>query len=229
MTVMARYASVVRDGERVSPIDQEIRMTRITPDAETAWRPLVTKALAQLDLAPGLVGPRGCARIVETLAARADVWQDLVRHDPVNRFYLQLHYNPDFEVWLLGWEVGQDTTIHDHGGSDCAFQVTQGTLTEDCGTLREGGPLATRQRPTGTRRCFDADYVHNLGNAGPGVATSIHAYSPPLEAMNYYHQERDGRLVRVDRWAVNGPDPGVGEPRPRPAEASRDDRMLASV
>ncbi len=130
--------------------------------------------------------PAQLAVIARTLVAVDSLWRTTVRHDPTRRWYANLHRDDDVEVWLLGWEVGQEIRIHDHGGSSGAFIVADGTLVENHTTRGRRGPLRHRTHGAGEGAAFGPSYVHDLGNAGPGVATSINVYSPPLGSMTYY-------------------------------------------
>ena len=33
---------------------------------------------------------------------------------------------------------------------------------------------------------WPTDHVHDVVNPGPGVATSVHVYSPPMEKMTFF-------------------------------------------
>jgi predicted metal-dependent enzyme (double-stranded beta helix superfamily) len=124
-------------------------------------------------------------RIVERIANSPDIWLSSVRFDLSDRYCQRLRRDPDHEVWLICWDLGQDTLLHDHGGSAGAFAVAQGGLVEDYGSV--GRPeLRTRRHLAGSSVAFGVDYVHNLVNVGLRPTVSIHAYSPPLQAMNFY-------------------------------------------
>lgn len=123
--------------------------------------------------------------IVGDLAERRDVWSASVRFDLTERYFARLRRDDDVEVWLICWDLGQDTLLHDHGGSVGAFTVVSGSLTEDFGSVSQDA-LRTRRHATGASVGFGADYVHNLVNVGMEPAVSIHAYSPPLRTMNFY-------------------------------------------
>jgi hypothetical protein len=123
--------------------------------------------------------------VVDDLARRRDVWSALVRFDLAERYFARLRLDDDVEVWLICWDLGQDTLLHDHGGSVGAFTVVSGSLVEDFGTVRQD-VLRTRRHTAGDTVAFGADYVHNLVNVGLQPAVSIHAYSPPLRTMNFY-------------------------------------------
>jgi len=80
--------------------------------------------------------------IATRLAGQHEVWEPLVRYDPISRYYARLANEPDFEAWLLTWVPGQGTDWHDHGGSGGAFVVLQGALVE--GTAVHGLVRGTR-------------------------------------------------------------------------------------
>ena len=155
-----------------------------------------------------LSGPQ-LSRITAGLAARRDLWADLVVHDPDVRWYLPLHRSNSCDVWLLAWERGQDTDWHDHGGSSGSFAVADGTLTEQY-RAAAGRRLRQRTLQTGEAVAFGPGHVHDVAHQGAGGATSIHAYSPPLMAMTYYTATDFGLIAR-ETVAIDGPEGGRGQ------------------
>lgn len=150
--------------------------------------------------------PAETAALVGALAAEPTPWLAEVRHDPVARWHARLHWSPHVEIYLLGWTAEQDTRMHDHGGSVGAFAVAEGRLFEERG--RAGSASIERcEHGPGAVVGFGARHVHNLGNPGPGPATSIHAYSPPLPFMRFYEPDEHGRLHAAYQLAVDGPGP----------------------
>jgi predicted metal-dependent enzyme (double-stranded beta helix superfamily) len=123
--------------------------------------------------------------LVTEIAANPSEWADRVRFDLTERFYVRLRRTDDVEVWLICWDIGQDTLLHDHGGSAGAFTVARGSLFEDFGAVDRPG-LRTRRHGAGDVVGFGVGYLHNLVNVSTEPTVSIHAYSPPLRAMNFY-------------------------------------------
>jgi predicted metal-dependent enzyme (double-stranded beta helix superfamily) len=123
--------------------------------------------------------------LVTDFVARRDEWSAHVRFDLTERYFVRLHLDDDVEVWLICWDLGQDTLLHDHGGSVGAFAVASGRLVEDFGDVGQDG-LRTRRHSAGSAVAFGETYLHNLVNVGTEPAVSIHAYSPPLSSMNFY-------------------------------------------
>lgn len=119
------------------------------------------------------------------IAEDSRLWADRVRFDLTERHYERLHRTASVEVWLICWDIGQDTLLHDHGGSVGAFAVARGSLLEDHGSVGGAG-LRTRRHAEGASVGFGVDYLHNLVNVGTEPTVSIHAYSPPLRAMSFY-------------------------------------------
>ncbi|MCZ8385284.1 cysteine dioxygenase family protein [Achromobacter xylosoxidans] len=86
-----------------------------------------------------------------------------------------------FTVAYLIWRPGQFSPVHGHK-TWCTYQVLQGELVE---THYRWDPAAGAARPCGqvSRRPGDIvtatqglHQIHRLGNAGPGVAVSLHIY-----------------------------------------------------
>jgi quercetin dioxygenase-like cupin family protein len=131
---------------------------------------------------PG-IEPELLADILEGLASVSSLWAPHVEHDPVERSRVRLLATAQYEIWLLGWCPGQHVELHDHGDSAAAFQVLQGDLVE----LRlEAAGLARHPLRVGATRSVPPGSVHDVVNVSGAVATSLHAYSPPLATMNFY-------------------------------------------
>ncbi len=161
-------------------------------------------------LAPhsGRLAPAQLRSITTALAARRDLWADLVVHDPDVRWYLPLHRSNSCDVWLLAWEREQDTDWHDHGGSSGSFAVAEGSLLEHY-RAPSGRSVSRKHLATGQAVAFGPGHVHDVAHGGDGSATSIHAYSPPLSAMTYYISTDYGLLAR-ETVAIDGPEGARG-------------------
>jgi Cysteine dioxygenase type I len=151
--------------------------------------------------------PPGLRLIVEDVANSPDIWSPFIRFNLYERHCQRLRRDEDLEVWLICWDLGQDTLLHDHGGSVGAFAVVRGALLEDYGA-KHVPALRTRQHATGSVVGFGADYVHNLVNVGLVPTVSIHAYSPPLRVMNFYCWLPTG-LHHVRKIACDTPEPAL--------------------
>lgn len=131
--------------------------------------------------------------IATRLAGQHELWEPLVRYDPVSRYYARLAHEPDFEAWLLTWVPGQGTDWHDHGGSAGAFVVVRGELTERTATVSQTGPPRIVDEPRalseGSLRAFGTKHIHQVTNNGWEPAVSVHVYSPALVEMNSYAED----------------------------------------
>ncbi len=157
-----------------------VNPTPFDAPTEVAGRLLAAESAGRSD---GRLSPDQLTDIVADLACAPATWQSYAVHHPDRRGQVQLLATRQFEVWLLGWWPGQRVDLHDHGDSDAAFRVVLGELVDVrlVGDELIHHPLTmghTRRAPRGT--------VHDVVNTSVGVATSIHAYSPPLTAMNFY-------------------------------------------
>jgi Cysteine dioxygenase type I len=145
------------------------------------------------------LGREELRRLAVAIAEQRHTWADLVRRDASRRYYAQLHRDPHLDVWLLCWTVDQDTGLHDHDLSSGAVHVCEGELVEERLELRSGALTRTAlPRREGETFDFDASHVHCLRHSGgPGLAVSIHVYSPALWRMGYYEIGDDSVLRRV--------------------------------
>ena len=154
-------------------------------------------------------------RTVEDIAHSPTNWSSLVRFDLTERYFHRLHREPGYEVWLICWDLGQDTLLHDHGGSAGAFAVATGALLEDYGTVSQTR-LRTRRHTAGASVAFRPDYLHNLVNVGLEPTVSIHAYSPPLRALNFYCWLPTG-MHRLREIPCDSPEPDASALEPAAA------------
>jgi predicted metal-dependent enzyme (double-stranded beta helix superfamily) len=132
--------------------------------------------------------------VVRELAARPHLWEHLVHHSTSERYYVRLHLDSTLEVWLICWSQTQDTGFHDHNGSRGAVVVTDGSLEER--RLAVGGEAPSVVYASGTVFSFGSSHIHDVSQTGATVATSIHAYSPPLGQMGFYELTANGLLAR---------------------------------
>ncbi len=82
----------------------------------------------------------------------------------------------------MSWLPGQGTGPHDHGAASGAFTIVSGELTEH--VLHRG---RTHAIGVGQSRVFGPGYVHEVRNAGPDPAISIHVYRA-VRTMRAYEE-----------------------------------------
>jgi rhodanese-related sulfurtransferase/predicted metal-dependent enzyme (double-stranded beta helix superfamily) len=168
----------------------------------------IAEAMSELAPGTGRLTSAQLRAVTVALAARRELWADLVVHDPDVRWYLPLHRSNSCDVWLLAWERGQNTDWHDHGGSSGSFAVAEGSLVEQY-RVPSGRRVGTRRLAVGEAVAFGPGHVHEVAHGGDMSATSIHAYSPPLSAMTYYITTDYGLIAR-ETVAIDGPEGGRG-------------------
>ncbi len=66
------------------------------------------------------------AGLVQSLAARPDVWSDQVSYAGGQRHYASIQRDAYIDVWLICWSIGNDTGWHDHDVSSGAVHVVRG-------------------------------------------------------------------------------------------------------
>lgn len=150
---------------------------------------------AQLPALPGRTLTRDELHAwVREVASRPELWERYVRHDPESgRHYVSLYRDADIDVWLLCWNLVDDTGWHDHDMSSGAVAVTRGAVTES--RPRLGGTPSSRTVRAGRVFDFGPDHIHRMGGAVDG-SVSIHAYSPPLWRMGQYSISASGVMRR---------------------------------
>jgi len=126
---------------------------------------------------------------VQTLLRQPDEWLPRIRFGAGRRWYERIVREPDHEIWLLSWLPDDGTGFHDHAGSAGAFAVALGSLEER--EIRDGVTIR-RPRNSGEISSFHPGYIHEVINVSEAPAVSLHAYAPPLTAMNRYELREHG-------------------------------------
>ncbi len=149
----------------------------------TLWQPPTP-----VDLRPMLTSERRSPvellRLAQDRAEEALAWHESLAQPLAERAYELVEWNDDHEIWVIHWPVGGHLELHDHGGSCGAFWVVAGTLQET--SVNGRGSLQHHDLTAGGGAAFGPRYVHDVRNDAGSIATSVHAYSPPLAAMNFY-------------------------------------------
>ena len=134
-----------------------------------------------------------------------------VRFDERARWHQRIYRDPRVDAWLISWLPDQGTQLHDHGGSNGAFTVLSGQLSEAaCAhTGWRAGGVHERVHQVGHSVGFGGAYVHDVRNQSTAPAVSVHAYSPALTSMTYYDIE-SSRLVEIATVLTDDPEPTAG-------------------
>jgi mannose-6-phosphate isomerase-like protein (cupin superfamily) len=145
--------------------------------------------------------------LARTYAEDPAGWPIRPRFESSRRWYARLAEASGHEAWLLTWLPGQETDLHDHGGSAGAFVVVSGGLTEatvEPATNRNGYRRVRQSLAAGTVRAFGPNHIHQIRNVGPAPAISVHVYAPALHSMTKYRFV--GRRIVVEAISSAGKD-----------------------
>ena len=142
------------------------------------------------------IGAVQLAALLHGVDGMAELLEPHVRFDPGHYTRLRLGSSTGYEALLLCWMPGQFSPIHDHFGSECAFQVPRGEGLETMFRLAGGAILDedTRRLPTNTVCASHHDDVHELGCDGREGLVTLHLYSPSLPKMRIYRRAQAGPL-----------------------------------
>ena len=102
---------------------------------------------------------------------------------------------PFFELLVLCWRPGQESTIHDHAGALNAIRVYSGELTSRTFTRTSGassgdGPVAQdgeERVPADAHMVgLDRNGIHQLANTSADDLVTVHIYAPALMELNVF-------------------------------------------
>lgn len=140
-----------------------------------------------------------------------DEWTTYVQFDEA-RYRRNLVFRCErFEALVLCWRPGQNSPIHDHHGSECAFAVLGGTGMEirfAWDAAKRLSAVSFQPLPVGTiAASIDSD-LHVVANWAQPIAdlVTLHIYSPPLTDMRIY-KDAGVLPVRFDQLQQLEPPP----------------------
>jgi cysteine dioxygenase len=101
---------------------------------------------------------------------------------------------PYFELLVLCWLPGHESTVHDHAGSLNAIRVSSGELTSRRFRPVDRRPVGTGPVETTTEDTIhcgdligvDRDGIHQLANTSSADLVTVHVYAPPLTELTVY-------------------------------------------
>jgi len=142
----------------------------------------ITGSARPVDAAADLTAiAAGLASAVRGDELRLESWEP--------RAFARLLEAPTYEAWLIAWGPMGALDLHDHGGSVGAIHVVRGELIETYTDSEERYPLRSRPLRGGQEVLVPASRVHEVWNAGPGDALSVHVYSPRVATMTFYDSD----------------------------------------
>ena len=97
--------------------------------------------------------------------------------------------NEHYELVAICWKPGQDTPIHDHVGSDCAFLIASGISTETVYEIDQDGlayPVSDRRYLPGEVCAAAEPDIHRVSNEESTNLINLHVYTPPLSGFKIY-------------------------------------------
>ncbi|XP_040566703.1 cysteine dioxygenase type 1 isoform X2 [Lepeophtheirus salmonis] len=115
--------------------------------------------------------------------------------------------NGKFNLMILCWPEGQQSSIHDHANSHCFLKVLDGTLSEilyeSPGNLSDK-PIHVDIVESGRQDCKknqvtyinDKIGLHRMGNPSHSDSSvTLHLYSPPFQSCGVFDERTGNRMT----------------------------------
>ncbi len=103
----------------------------------------------------------------------------------------------DFELLLICWEKGQQSSIHDFDSREAWIHPLRGRLTEERFRLKDGRLEKVSSVLLGTSEfsyMTDPIAIHRYTNSYESRSVSLNLYAQPIEKWNEY-DEKTGKVV----------------------------------
>ena len=146
----------------------------------------LTMWLDGIDRRPGLdeIGSR-----LSSLDFNVEAMEDCIGYSDDGYQRNVIKRSEHYELVAICWIPGQETPIHDHVGSDCAFLIVDGVSTETIYETNEEGlayPINVRNYQPGEVCAAEEPDIHRVSNDTDSELVNLHIYTPPLHAYNIY-------------------------------------------
>ncbi|QDU35994.1 Cysteine dioxygenase [Maioricimonas rarisocia] len=134
-------------------------------------------------------------QLAERIRLDRSAWEPHVQYRSDRFCYRTIYASAWFEVNVIGWRGGQQSSVHDHHGTACCVLVLDGVMTNIDYTSGGDGDLCETGRiqlQPGEILCRSDQAIHCCGNvdpAGDDLAT-LHLYSPPLLPLEQRRHDR---------------------------------------
>jgi len=111
-----------------------------------------------------------------------------------------IYKDSQFELILLCWDEGQETSIHNHNGEDCWVYLLKGEMKEVLYSLDDSNYLKEErsQSIVPHQLSFMNDKIgfHKLRNSFKGKSMSLHLYAKPIEQCDFYCETSEQFIER---------------------------------
>jgi cysteine dioxygenase len=97
-----------------------------------------------------------------------------------------------FELILICWCAGHQTSIHDHGGEECWVKVIEGEFKETVYKQDKMGALKLTKTKFSKKNeiTYMKDFMgfHRLENSANKRSMSLHLYAKPIRSCNVFNE-----------------------------------------
>jgi len=97
-----------------------------------------------------------------------------------------------FELILICWNAGHQTSIHDHGGEECWVKVIEGEFKETVYKQVESGELILLKTKFSKENdiTYMKDFMgyHRLESSANKRSMSLHLYAKPIRSCNVFNE-----------------------------------------
>ena len=106
-----------------------------------------------------------------------------------NNYHREKIYSCElFDIYIITWNIGQKSLIHNHSENGCLLKILQGKLKENVYDLN----LKLLKTNIIESKINNISYMdnniglHNIENIGDELSVTFHIYSPPNHQTKYF-------------------------------------------
>ena len=113
-------------------------------------------------------------------------WKKYVKVNEITYNREKVHTCDLFDIYIMTWDTGQKSLIHNHPENGCLLQVLQGSLYEELYDLNLNLIKKDLFETNNINYIDNSIGFHKIENIGIEIAVSLHIYSPPNHKTKYF-------------------------------------------
>lgn len=120
------------------------------------------------------------------LKYKGDDWKKYVKINNEIYHKEKIFENDKLDIYILTWDINQESKIHDHAKNGCWLKMLQGNLKENIYDENLKFLFQKNLNENDIGFMHNNMGYHNIQNNENKIAVSLHVYSPPNHFTKYY-------------------------------------------
>ena len=114
-------------------------------------------------------------------------WKNYVTKNDTTYNKIKVYETDSFDMYIISWNVGQKSKIHNHSSNGCWLKILQGSIEEKIYNNKFDLIKYNIQNIGGISFIKDEIGYHSIQNIENDITVSLHVYNPPnFKIINFF-------------------------------------------